>query len=66
LQDRLTEDAPHPQPDQLKAEKASLEKEPILAVVGALRARLEGLWAFKVRGTSQAKGPRAKGLFVRA
>jgi len=48
LQDRLTEDAPRPPPDQLKAEKAALQHEPILAVVGALRARLEGLWAFKV------------------
>lgn len=38
-----------PPPEQLKAEKARLASEPILAVVGALRARLEGLWAFKVR-----------------
>eukprot|EP00967_Tisochrysis_lutea_P005387 scaffold6452_cov20-Tisochrysis_lutea.AAC.2 len=45
--DRLTEDAPRPSPEQLRAEKACLEREPILAVVGALRARLEGLWKFK-------------------
>lgn len=48
LQERLADDGP-PTPEQLQAEKAALQFESILVVLGHLHALVKNLWAFKVR-----------------
>ena len=47
LQDRVAEDSP-PNAELLHQEKAALQQDSILVVLGSLHAILKGLWAFKV------------------